>query len=149
MMHLGNIRAALMKLPSLQNKKMAPLFYALKIQIRNVILIQRQKNYRRSYLAQLMFDEGPHQGGPYAPYFQSQREHIYQEKSTRIRKEQSYLSLFLHFRGIDLKRERQRMLKFPPRYDRTCLHRSATEVQDFLLIKRHLFGALSSIMMQQ
>ena len=28
----------------------------------------------------LAYDEGPEKGGPYAPYFQSERQHLYQEK---------------------------------------------------------------------
>ena len=41
----------------------------------------------------LMFDEGPGPGGPYAPYFQSQRDHIYKEKALELEEKNAYTAV--------------------------------------------------------
>jgi len=132
MMHLGNIRAALMNYLFAKQKKGT---FVLRIedtdQERNFDPEAKKIIEDLTWL-DLMFDEGPEQGGPYAPYFQSEREHIYQEKAVELEKKDCIYRCFCTTQELELKRERQRMLKLPPRYDRTCLHRSSTEIQKLL-----------------
>jgi nondiscriminating glutamyl-tRNA synthetase len=132
MMHLGNVRAALMNCLFAKQKNGT---FILRIedtdQERNFDP-QAHKIIEDLTWLNLMFDEGPTQGGAYGPYFQSQREHIYQEKAEELKKRGAIYRCFCTPEELELKRERQRMLKLPPRYDRTCLHRSAQEIEKLL-----------------
>jgi glutamyl-tRNA synthetase len=132
MMHLGNIRAALMNYLFAKQKDGT---FVLRIE---------DTDHERNFDPQatkitedltwlhLMFTEGPGKGGPYPPYFQSQRDHIYQEKARELEERNAIYRCFCTPEELELKRERQRMLKLPPRYDRTCLHRSAADIQKLL-----------------
>lgn len=132
MMHLGNIRAALMNGLFAKQKKGT---FVLRIEDTD-----QERNFDPQAIKitedltwlDLMFDEGPGQGGPYAPYFQSQRDHIYQEKARELEEKNCIYRCFCTPEELELKRERQRMLKLPPRYDRTCLHRSNADIQKLL-----------------
>jgi nondiscriminating glutamyl-tRNA synthetase len=73
------------------------------------------------------FDEGPEKGGPYAPYFQSERRKLYQEKLDELKAMGAVYPCFCTEKELEKKRERQRALKLPPRYDRTCLNLSKEE----------------------
>ena len=74
MMHLGNVRAALMNYLFAKQKKGT---FVLRIEDTD-----QERNFDPQAIKiiedltwlDLMFDEGPGQGGPYAPYFQSQRD---------------------------------------------------------------------------
>lgn len=70
----------------------------------------------------LSSDEGPIKGGPFAPYFQSERHKLYQEKLDQLKKEEFVYPCFCTEQELEKRRERQRALKLPPRYDRTCLN---------------------------
>lgn len=132
MMHLGNIRAALMNYLFAKQKKGT---FVLRIEDtdheRNFDPDAKKITEDLTWL-HLMFDEGPHLGGPYAPYFQSKRDPIYQEKALELEKKNQIYRCFCTPEELERKRERQRMLKLPPRYDRTCLHRSTAEIQRLL-----------------
>lgn len=132
MMHLGNIRAALMNYLFAKQKNGT---FVLRIEDTD-----QERNFDPQAIKitedltwlNLMFDEGPGLGGPYAPYFQSQRNHIYEEKALELQEKNCIYRCFCTPEELEVKRERQRMLKLPPRYDRTCLHRSDAEVQKLL-----------------
>lgn len=135
MMHLGNIRAALMNYLFAKQKN-----GTLVLRIEDS---DQERNFDPGAIKisedlawlKLTFDEGPNQGGPYAPYFQSQREYIYKEKAVELEKRNAIYRCFCTSDELELKRERQRMLKLPPRYDRTCLRRSDAEVEKLLTEK--------------
>ena len=80
----------------------------------------------------LSYNEGPGKGGPYAPYFQSERQHLYQKKLDHLIKKELIYRCFCTADELERKRERQRALKLPPRYDRTCLALSAQEIENRL-----------------
>lgn len=69
----------------------------------------------------LFHDEGPIVGGPHAPYFQSERSPLYQEKLTLLRHKNLIYRCFCTAEELEKKRKRQIALKQPPRYDQTCL----------------------------
>jgi nondiscriminating glutamyl-tRNA synthetase len=80
----------------------------------------------------LAFDEGPHIGGPYGPYFQSERSALYQEKLDELIKKDSVYRCFCTAEELEKTRARQIALKKPPRYDRTCLTLNQEEINQKL-----------------
>ena len=129
MMHLGNIRTALMN--ALFSKRHDGTF-VLRIEDTDP-----ERNYDPEgthiiadlHWLGLVHDEGPQAGGQYGPYFQSQRTGLYQVKLQKLVDKKLVYRCFCSEEKLTQKRKRQRALKLPPRYDRTCLHRSADEVQ--------------------
>lgn len=132
MMHLGNIRTALMN--ALFAKKHDGTF------ILRIEDTDAQRNYdpeAKQIIADLQWlglhhDEGPQTQEPYAPYFQSQRNAIYQEHLQLLIEKQAVYRCFCTEDELEKKRDRQRALKLPPRYDRTCYHRTQQETQRLL-----------------
>lgn len=132
MMHLGNIRTALFN-------------YLLARQKNGVFVLRIEdtdpaRNYDPEatkiiedlHWLGIDYDEGPIKGGPYAPYFQSQRTEIYQNCLTELQEKGLVYRCFCTTETLDKKRERQIALKLPPRYDRTCLNLNAQEVEQHL-----------------
>lgn len=138
MMHLGNIRAALMNYLFASQKKGT---FVLRIEDTDP-----QRNYDPDgskiiedlHWLGLSFDEGPGISGPHKPYFQSKRIKIYREKLAELEKRNLIYRCFCSQEELEQKRQRQRALKLPPRYDRTCLHRTKSDTQQ-LLEKNSLF----------
>jgi len=131
-MHIGNIRTALLNYLFAQQKKGT---FVLRIEDTDP-----QRNFDPGatiiiadlHWLSLSYDEGPEKGGPYAPYFQSERTAIYQEKLDDLKKKGVAYPCFCTEEELEKKRERQKALKIPPRYDRTCLNLSEKEVTDRL-----------------
>lgn len=121
MMHLGNVRTALMNYLFAQQKAGT---YVLRIEDtdadRNFDPHATEIMHDLSWLG-LTFDEGPAKGGPHAPYFQSQRHSIYQAELERLIAQGSVYKCFCTAEELEHKRQRQIALKQPPRYDRACL----------------------------
>lgn len=121
MMHLGNVRTALFNYLFAQQKGAT---FILRIEDTD-----QQRNYdpQATHIIDdlnwlmLSYDHGPVKGGPDAPYFQSQRDAIYQEHLNRLQKENAIYRCFCTPEELEKKRQRQIALKLPPRYDRTCL----------------------------
>jgi len=68
----------------------------------------------------LDWDEGPEVGGPYAPYFQSQRlEHYYRAAGQLMDAGHAY-QCFCSPQRLEAVRAEQMRLKVPPKYDRRC-----------------------------
>ncbi len=76
----------------------------------------------------LSYNEGPIAGGPYAPYFQSERQALYEEKLQELIEKDCVYRCFCTDEELEKKRERQRALKQPPRYDRACINLSEQEI---------------------
>jgi nondiscriminating glutamyl-tRNA synthetase len=132
MMHLGNIRTALMNY--LFAKQKGGIF-VLRIEDTDP-----QRNYDPQAIhiredlewLNIIWDEGVGKGGKYGPYFQSERSHIYQEKLDYIASLKIAYRCFCTEEELNKKRERQQLLKMPPRYDRTCLHRTPENIEELL-----------------
>lgn len=132
MMHLGNIRTALINFLFARKKNGT---FVLRIEDTD-----HERNFDPTgktiiqdlQWLNLIYDEGPPVGGPYAPYLQSQRSNIYEEKLHELQKKKLVYRCFCSQEELEKKRERQRALKLPPRYDRTCLNLSKQEKNDSL-----------------
>lgn len=132
MMHLGNVRTALMNFVFAKQKKG---IFVIRIEDTD-----QQRNYDPQALKIISdltwlgidYDEGPVKNGPYVPYFQSQRDAIYQKYLQELQVKNYIYRCFCTPEELEKKRERQIALKMPPRYDRTCLKRSPAETQRLL-----------------
>jgi glutamyl-tRNA synthetase len=75
----------------------------------------------------LTWDEGPDVGGPYGPYRQSERTHIYREHVELLLKNGSAYRAFETAEELEALKQRQVAAKLPPRYDGA--HRELTQSQ--------------------
>jgi nondiscriminating glutamyl-tRNA synthetase len=121
MMHLGNIRTALMN-------------YLIAKQKDGTFIIRvedtdPERNFDPGAVKimedlawlGLDFQEGPGKDGGFGPYFQSERTDIYKKKLQEFIDKDLVYRCFCTSEELDKKRARQIALKKPPRYDRTCL----------------------------
>ena len=135
MMHLGNVRAALINFLFAKQKQGV---FVLRIEDTNAQRMfdpQAQKIIEDLAWLGLSYDEGPHVGGPYAPYYQSERTHLYQEQLTALEKKNLIYRCFCTEQDLEKKRLRQQALKLPPRYDRTCMALTQAEIDRLLADK--------------
>ena len=130
MMHLGNIRTALMNY-LLSHQKSGT--FILRVEDTDLERnfdpgaerIQEDLNWLG-----LMYDEGPGKERPeMAPYFQSQRNEIYTKELEKCIEKGMLYRCFCSTDELEKKRQRQIALKQPPRYDRTCAALSHPESQ--------------------
>lgn len=138
-MHLGNVRTALMN-----------YLFALKYNGTSIIRIEdtdAQRNFDPSgeiilkdlsWLT-IQYQEGPHLGGHYGPYIQSQRTALYDTYLKKLQEKKVIYRCFCTQEQLETKRARQQALKQPPRYDRTCfnlltdtINKSLTEGKPFI-----------------
>lgn len=128
-MHIGNIRAALLNYLFAQKQHGT---FVLRIedtdQKRNFDPGAVHIQEHLSWLG-LTPDEGPKSGGPYTPYFQSQRHDIYQKNLQFLIDAHVTYRCFCTPEELDAKRQRQIALKKPPRYDGTCTKLSQDVIQ--------------------
>jgi glutamyl-tRNA synthetase len=79
----------------------------------------------------LLWDEGPEVGGPYGPYFQSQRLHLYREYAEKLLQKGLAYECFCTPEELKERKERVIAQGGSWRYDRRCLHLSAREREAF------------------
>src|SRR5690606_20211211 len=72
----------------------------------------------------LDWDEGPEVGGPHAPYFQSQRGHVYRSYIDRLLAEGKAYRCYCTPEQIEADRKRAQEEKRQYRYPRTCRDRT-------------------------
>ncbi len=75
------------------------------------------------------FDEGPHIGGKYGPYIQTQRLDIYHRYADQLLKENRAYRCFCSEERLTEMRAEQEAKKEAPRYDRRCRNLSASEAE--------------------
>ncbi len=121
MMHLGNIRTVLMNFLMARQKQGTFVLRIEDTDAERNYDPQAKKIMEDLAWLHLHHDEGPGKGGPYGPYFQSERDIIYQEELRKLIATGSAYRCFCSPEDLEKKRERQIALKLPPRYDRTCL----------------------------
>jgi glutamyl-tRNA synthetase len=132
MMHLGNVRAALLNYLFAKKYKGS---FILRIEDTDT---ERNFDLRGAQIISdllwlgLEFDEGPEKGGKYAPYFQSERLALYKKKLEELEEKGKIYRCFCTPEELEKKRQRQIALKMPPRYDRTCLNLSPGQVEENL-----------------
>jgi len=76
----------------------------------------------------IKFDEGPHLGGPYAPYTQTERLDIYQKYIKELLEKDGAYHCFCSAERLEEMRDKQTANKLAPRYDRHCRDLSQEEV---------------------
>lgn len=132
MMHLGNVRAALLNYLFAKQKNGA---FILRIEDTDA-----QRNFDQGavqiiadlHWLVLHYTEGPIIGGPHVPYFQSQRSHLYKAKVEELASKGLVYRCFCTAEELEAKRQRQIALKKAPRYDRACLKLTEQEVIECL-----------------
>ena len=77
----------------------------------------------------LAWDEGPDVGGPYGPYRQSERLHIYHEHVDQLIANNSAYRCVCTPERLDAMRQQQREAKQPIRYDGHCRDASEAEIK--------------------
>jgi len=77
----------------------------------------------------LNWDEGPRVGGPYGPYFQSQRLEIYRQTAKELVKKGAAYYCFCSPERLKKLREKQQKEGKIPRYDRHCFSLSKKEIE--------------------
>lgn len=134
--HIGNVRAALFNYLFARQKKGK---FIIRIedtdQVRNVYEAEIALMRDLRWLG-LDHDEGPDKEGPHAPYFQSQRTSLYQEKLNELINDNKVYRCFCTLDELERKRAYQLAQKLPPRYDRTCLDLSDDMVKANLVAKK-------------
>ncbi len=132
LMHLGNIRTALMNYLFARQKNGT---FVLRIEDTDP---KRNFDPGAKILMQdlawlgIDYDEGPGQKGFYGPYFQSERQDLYQKKLAELQEKNAIYHCFCTEEELEKKRDRQRALRLPPRYDRTCLKLSDQIIKERL-----------------
>lgn len=78
----------------------------------------------------IKFDEGPHIGGEFGPYVQTERLAIYQEHYERLLASGGAYRCFCSEERLAKMREDQQACKQAPRYDRLCRYLSPEEIEE-------------------
>lgn len=77
----------------------------------------------------MTWDEGPEVGGPFDPYFQSQRTELYRQHADMLLENGHAYKCFCTSEVLDEMREYQRINKLPTGYDRRCRGLTAEQVK--------------------
>ena len=131
-LHVGGLRTALFNyLFAAQNKGKLILRIEDTDQTRKVE--GAEENLIRSlHWAGLKFDEGPHVGGDYGPYVQSERLDIYQKYARQLTEQGDAYHCFCTEDDLEKMREEQLARKEDTRYDGRCRHLDQQVVQEKL-----------------
>lgn len=132
MMHLGNVRAALINYLFSKQKQGTFVLRIEDTDAQRMFDPQAQKILEDLAWLNLTYDEGPKVDGPYAPYYQSERTHLYQKQLDTFAEKNAIYRCFCTEEDLEKKRLRQQALKMPPRYDRTCMLLSQSEIDRLL-----------------
>ena len=132
MMHLGNIRTACMNYLYAKQKNGTFVVRVEDTDPSRNFDPGAKKIIEDLHWLGLTYDEGPEIGGPYAPYFQSERNEFYQKALQTLIDNNQVYRCFCTNEELEKRRARQIALKKPPRYDRTCLHLSAEDIEQKL-----------------
>ncbi len=135
MMHLGNVRAALINFLFAQQKKGTFILRIEDTDSQRMFDPQAQKILEDLQWLGLSYDEGPSIEGPYAPYYQSMRTALYEKQRQEFEEKKVIYRCFCTEQDLEKKRLRQQALKLPPRYDRTCMELSKSEITHLLANK--------------
>ncbi len=121
MMHLGNIRTALMNYLLAHQKQGTFILRVEDTDLERNFDPGAEKIKEDLAWLGLTYDEGPgKEQASMAPYFQSQRDSIYERELQSFIAKGFVYRCFCTTEELDRKRQRQIALKQPPRYDGTC-----------------------------
>lgn len=127
--HLGNARAALFS--ALYAAKNHGVFI---LRIEDTDVARSQEQYTEGLQDDLKWldihwQEGPGVGGDYGPYWQSQRQAVYDRFYQLLEEKNLVYPCFCTDQELLLSRKRQLSLGQPPRYAGTCLQLSAADIE--------------------
>lgn len=126
-LHVGGARTALF------NYLFARRFngiFVLRIEDTDIARSERifEKNLMDSLRwLKIQWDEGPDVGGPYGPYRQSERLHIYREYAEKLVRENKAYRVYAYPEEIEQLREELLSKNLPPHYTREMFDRFATK----------------------
>lgn len=131
-MHLGNVRTALFN--ALIARGSQGVFL---LRIEDTDKIRSVEDYTQALLEDLRWlgldwQEGPEVGGSAGPYWQSQRQAIYDTYYKQLEQKQLAYPCFCTDAQLELTRKLQQAAGQPPRYPGTCRHLTAAEVAEKL-----------------
>ncbi|MBI2934704.1 MAG: glutamate--tRNA ligase [Chloroflexi bacterium] len=126
--HVGNIRTALFNWLFARHNKGKFI-----LRIEDTDVARTQPGALESIMDSLRWlgldwDEGPEVGGPFGPYFQSQRLDIYRSIAEKLIASGQAYYCFCSPERLEAMRAEQAKRKEPPRYDRRCRDLSPEEV---------------------
>jgi len=129
-LHVGNLRTALFNY--LIAKKHGGKFI---LRIEDTDRARSKRVYEEEIEAglamlDLFWDEGPGVGGPHEPYFQSQRNDLYENAVQRLLESGNAYRCFCSPKRIGDLKLNQRKKGLPPRYDRKCLSIPVKEAEE-------------------
>lgn len=130
--HLGSLRTALYNYLLAKSTK-GQFLLRLEDTDQNRLVPGAEENiYKSLEWAGLNWDEGPLVGGPYGPYRQSERSHIYAQHSSTLLDSGKAYRCFCSKDRLDALAESARRLRPPSlaSYDRKCAHLSREESDD-------------------
>ena len=137
-MHLGNLRTALINY-LFAKKHDGAFIVRIEDTDPNRVFDPGAKHLLKDLSwVDLAYNEGPNIGGPYAPYFQSERTAEYQKKLDYLYHKDLVYRCFCTPKELEKKKIRQQALKQPPRYDRRCRNLSSDAIA-ILLAKKTPF----------
>lgn len=79
----------------------------------------------------IIWDEGPEVGGPFEPYYQQERLHLYEEYTQKLLDEKKAYRCYCTPEELTAEREAQQARKEAPKYSGKCRHLSETEIDQF------------------
>ncbi|HSC25399.1 MAG TPA: glutamate--tRNA ligase [Candidatus Babeliales bacterium] len=132
MMHLGNVRAAVINFLFAKQKNGDFIIRIEDTDAQRMFDPEAKKILEDLAWLGLSYNEGPYIGGPYIPYYQSERTHLYQEQLTIFERQKLIYRCFCTEKELETKRLRQQEFKLPPRYDRTCMALSSADIDSLL-----------------
>lgn len=112
-MHLGNVRAALLNYLIARQRNGTFILRIEDTDQQRLIDVGAQQIFKDLEWLGLTYTEGP--------YFQSERSTIYADYLAQFKAKNLIYRCFCTAEELEKKRERQIVLKKPPRYDRSCL----------------------------
>lgn len=129
LMHLGNARTALFS--ALLAKANEGVFL---LRIEDTDVIRSEDRYVSSLIEDLhwlgiTWQEGPGVDGPYAPYWQSQRQELYAKFYAILEEKKLIYPCFCTDQELLLQKKLQQARKQAPRYAGTCKKLSAAEIE--------------------
>src|SRR5437868_10334050 len=107
LMHLGNVRTALMNYLYAQQKKGTFIIRIEDTDLQRNFDPEATKIISDLTWLGLDYQEGPLKGGPHMPYFQSQRTAIYEKYIDQLRDKNKIYRCFCTPEELEKKRERQ------------------------------------------
>lgn len=128
-MHLGNVRTALINYLFAQHHNGTFIVRVEDTDKQRMFDLNAKGIIQDLKWLNLIFQEGPLVGGPYAPYYQSERNALYQEYLQTCIQLNKVYRCFCTAEDLEKKRERQIAQKLPPRYDRACLALTREHIQ--------------------